>query len=871
MRKTILYSVLVLFFSLMSVNVFAQYDSLHFKMFAPELFKQADVRSIVLAKSGKLWLGTSDGLASFDGNEITYLSQYRNEGAGFHRIERLIDDGRNNLWFPYEDKLIKMNVQTGKMEKIAMPYYDSTSNKTWYSFSPYMDKQGQIWMALGNNGFVVYDTAAKKFEHYNFDSQKPAGWEDHYKNRAYYFTQDSTDGNIIWIAEYGDGVFMFDKNKKSIQKRFRAANNKDSTFTSTTATSLDVKKDKVWFGTWGNGMGALDIKTGLYEMYPAPTAFYVMENGLRRLASGRAIGALVKKSDSEYLVACRDTLPAIFNINTKKYSYLQDAVLNRSLPAASDIKVDAKNNVWCLKGGNIFISSPRYNLFKEIPFAKPRPVSRDAIELRDIVWDSTRREYYAGVQFSAGIYVFDSSFKTKKIIPMPFSHGKNGVADAALVWRLRKDKNNHLWALGEKLFMYDSLTQKMKDAAEIFHSLPQLKKEFEDFEFDANGTMYLHSNSHELLVWNFEKNEIKEIKFPEVKRAVPTNFSTENIVIDNRLGYLYTSDANTIYQYNLHSGVFNFISPDSLPEPRINGYATDNTGNLWVQSDNNGIRIFNETSLKSVRNITIADGLTGNLGEHIISGPDGCILFFNPQGGNLYSCADSSFINFDIDNGLLSDVPIYISYAHQHFFFTYARMGRTQYADVSTLLSLQKNIQPYINSIRVVGTVIQLDTLPEFLHKLVLPYYHSSIELGFSCIEVEFPERVDYAYKLQGVDKDWNYTNYLNRRVSYVNIKPGTYTFYVRARMTGGKWTYQNSPLKIIIMPAWWQTIWFKILSLIIALLLAWLFIKRRMKTVRKQEQLKSRHEKEMLEYEAKALRAQMNPHFVFNCLNSIK
>lgn len=841
-------------------------------MLDPNIFKRADVRSIVLAKSGKLWLGTSDGLASFDGNEITYLSQYRDEATNLHRVERLVDDGRNNLWFPYEDKLIKMNVQTGKMEKISLPYYDSTSNKTWYGgFNPFMDKQGEIWMALGNNGFIIYDTTAKKFEHYNFNPQKPPYWEDHNKNRAYYFEQDLSYDNIIWIAEFGDGIFEFDKNKKVIQKRFLAANENDSNLINTHVTSLHATKDKVWFGTWGNGIGELDVKTGLYKVYPAPSAAYVIANGTRILAYGRVIGSFVKKSDSEYLVACRDTLPAIFNINTKKYSYLNDVVLNKSSLITSDIKIDDKHNVWCLKGGNVFFSSPRYNLFKEIPFSKPRPVSRDAIELRDIIWDTIHKEYYAGVQFSEGIYVFDSNFTTKKIIPMPFSHGKGGVANAALVWRVRKDKYDRLWALGEKLFIYDSATRKMKDAAEVFYSLPQLRKEFEDFEFDANGSMYLHSTDHELLVWNFEKNEIKEIKFQEIKRTVPTTFSAENIIIDNRLGYLYTSDANTIYQYNLHSGVLKFISPDSLQESRIKGYVCDNTGNFWVQSDNNGIRIYNETSLKTIRNITTADGLSSNLGEQIISGPDGFIVFFNPQGGNLYSCADSSFFNFDVNNGLLSNVPIYISYAHQRFFFTFARMGRTQYADVSTLLSLQRNIQPYLNSIKVVGTRIQLDTLPEFLHKLVLPYYHKSIELGFSCIEIEFPDRIEYAYELQGVDKDWNYTNYLNRRVSYINLKPGTYTFYVKARMTGGKWAYQKNPLQIIITPAWWQTIWFNIILLVISLLLVWIFIRWRIQSVRNKEQLKAKHEKELLQLEARALRAQMNPHFIFNCMNSIK
>ena len=60
------------------------------------MFKWADIRSITLTKSGKLWLGTAQGLASFDGNEMVYISQYRNakEGYDYQRIDKLADDGK---------------------------------------------------------------------------------------------------------------------------------------------------------------------------------------------------------------------------------------------------------------------------------------------------------------------------------------------------------------------------------------------------------------------------------------------------------------------------------------------------------------------------------------------------------------------------------------------------------------------------------------------------------------------------------------------------------------------------------------------------------------------------------------------------------
>ena len=75
----------------------------------------------------------------------------------------------------------------------------------------------------------------------------------------------------------------------------------------------------------------------------------------------------------------------------------------------------------------------------------------------------------------------------------------------------------------------------------------------------------------------------------------------------------------------------------------------------------------------------------------------------------------------------------------------------------------------------------------------------------------------------------------------------------------------------IIIIPAWWQTNLFKIFSGLFIIGLFFYFNRKRIQDIRKKEQQKTKHEKELLELEAKALRSQMNPHFIFNSLNSIK
>ncbi|MEO7045934.1 MAG: histidine kinase, partial [Ferruginibacter sp.] len=400
---------------------------------------------------------------------------------------------------------------------------------------------------------------------------------------------------------------------------------------------------------------------------------------------------------------------------------------------------------------------------------------------------------------------------------------------------------------------------------------PQLKKEFSDFEMDESGNIWLHTLNHQLLCWNVDRGDLKEINLPPTPANSESEFARENILIDNKRHLLYVGDENAIYQYNTLTGKFNYILCSDLPDARVKSYALDGEGNLWVQTFSSGIKMYGPAELKPVATLTAKEGLTDNLGEEIISGPPGYMLFFTPRGGNLYSCADSSFVNFDIDNGLVSDAPIYMSYANQQFFFTAPRIGQTQYASVATLLSLQKKITPYVDNIKVSGQNYSTDTLPEFLNTLKLPHHSNGIELSFSCNEFEFPEKVQYAYHLDAVETQWNYTNYQNRKVTYVDLEPGSYIFHLKARMHGGKWTELKNPIHIIITPAWWQTNLFKILVAVVSLALAWLIILWRIKIIRSEEHASSNHEKQLLELEAKALRAQMNPHFIFNCINSIK
>jgi anti-sigma regulatory factor (Ser/Thr protein kinase) len=314
----------------------------------------------------------------------------------------------------------------------------------------------------------------------------------------------------------------------------------------------------------------------------------------------------------------------------------------------------------------------------------------------------------------------------------------------------------------------------------------------------------------------------------------------------------------------------NLAVNNSLLQINVSTHALDEKGNLWVGT--RGIYIYEPTNLKIIKVMDAKNGLTDNVNINLLQGPPGYMIYFTPHGGNIFVVADSSFIHFDLNNGLLADFPIGYSFANNHLFFAAGGYGvnGNSFAPFSSLLSLKSYSQPYLSGIKI-NNENTTDTIPQFLSALKLEHDQNNISFSFSSVAFAFPEKVEYAYWLQGLQSDWIVTDYSNRSITYTNLKPGNYLLRIKARMPGEEWTEAQHPLHIDIIPAFWQTTLFKVAAILLIAICIYVAFQQRLKSIRKKELLRAKHQTELVELEATALRAQMNPHFIFNCLNSIK
>lgn len=143
--------------------------------------------------------------------------------------------------------------------------------------------------------------------------------------------------------------------------------------------------------------------------------------------------------------------------------------------------------------------------------------------------------------------------------------------------------------------------------------------------------------------------------------------------------------------------------------------------------------------------------------------------------------------------------------------------------------------------------------------------YTENNSMNISISSLDFSEdksNLLYNYKLEPIQKEWIYSNV--KTVNYNDLKPGNYNFTIQSNGI-------ENCLDFEIKPLWWQTLWFKLLCIILFISLIVFIIWFLIRQLEFKKNQKFFEEKRLSELQLKALRSQMNPHFVFNSLAAIQ
>jgi len=292
---------------------------------------------------------------------------------------------------------------------------------------------------------------------------------------------------------------------------------------------------------------------------------------------------------------------------------------------------------------------------------------------------------------------------------------------------------------------------------------------------------------------------------------------------------------------------------------RISALAESGDGTLWVASYDAGIVGYKNGQV--IASITKQQGLTSDICRTLLA-----------QGNSLWVGTDKGLNRIRLDqpglpiaqytsqDGLGSNF-VNAVFADSPVIYVGTQEGLSYFDE--TKVDLSEGCRLYLLSVINSGKERVQDTAA-----LSLPYDNRHLRVEYAGVSYRSVGGILYRYRLNGLDTTWRTTR--EAYLEYQALPAGRYHLQLQAvNKFGVRSAMLDLPFRVIA--PFWQTIWFYGLVLAIFLSLVWLFVTIRIRYIRWRQTEKEELNRKVAEMEHMALQAQMNPHFIFNCMNSIQ
>jgi ligand-binding sensor domain-containing protein len=788
---------------------------------------QSQVFSLVQDARGYLWMGTrGGGLTRFDGTEFKTFAI--KDGLPNNYVSRIKEDNRHNLWIGTNNGLSEYN-------GIAFTNYYPEKNTVQFSVQDIaFDAKERKWLATSTGVFLLDGNTFTNVT--SLLKEEPAVVNAIHCDKK---------GNV-W---YGNAKGLFritEQNSNFSVTKFDKAKG----FMNNSITCINEDAGgKLWIGTYGDGAYVyngtkfyrIDLQQELYKQTVLDVYFDNRGNAwLATLAHGVAqynmlAGSFTWLTEQEGL--SNNHVRSIIQDKSGNYWFgtsgggvcnyfgKQFTVYDKSSGLGGNfiysIFRDSKKRLWIGtsdRGLSLLDSSKFYNFNADNGF--------ENVKVKAITEDNAGTLYFG--TDGQGVYTYDETgFKFLDAL------GKKYIR--AMV----KDKDGQIWiaTAGAGLYKMDVRSSK-QELTNYSVKDGLLHNRLTSLLYDKSGRLWYGTENNGL---GYVLNGILQKETISVKNGLPSN--AIRCMTEDKSGYLWLGTAGDgIASMPLYQGNFRIKTYDHK-----NGLSSSN---IYLISCDKRDHIFTGTET----------GL-----DHLILGKDRRPLeikhYSKGEGftgietcqNAVYNDADGT-IWFGTINGLIKYNP--------------ANLVKNEHEPVTTITNVKLFYIPvanttFKNSVGDWNSVKGLD----------LPYDQNHLTFDFLAINFSNPDAVKYQWMLKGFDKAWSPVS-TQHTFSYPNLGAGDYTFMVKACNEDGVWNRKPVELQFHISPPFWLRWWFILLLVITFSGVLFMVFKWRINRVKfkaAEEQKKTQLEKEVVELEQKALRLQMNPHFIFNALNSIQ
>lgn len=773
---------------------------------------------------GFMWFGTRDGLNRYDGIKVTVFKNNPDNPYSIsdNFIRCIYEDANHYLWIGTSYGLNRFDPVTSKFTHYQ---HSATNNKSLSSDIITGITGGDattLWLSTLGGGIEYFDTAMRTATHFR---HIPSLHNSISSDSVYCITRDKKDK--IWIGTQ-KGLDRIDAKNYTIRA---AVNGKQNTIA---AITLD-KKGYLWLGTDNNGITRYNpqdnqtkefyhdkmadihsgnmtlslladhngniwegtINNGLNQFNTATSSFYnyYPDPGSTGSLSSTTISALYEDKQGNLWIGTHRGGINLYAAGVDKFKLYRKGADDRTL-SYNDVKAffqDSRDNIWVgTDGGGLNSFDRKTGNFSHYKFSPGNPKSLSSNAVQAIAEDA-QGNLWIGT-WGGGLNLFDR--KNSTFTPFRYDSKKKGSISSDFLQRMYLDSKGNFWVATYYggLNLWNPTTRQFKrvtaaDNGKTFFSGNNVVS----IEEDKNGNLWFGTDDGGLNRYNMETRSFSHY-FDHQKKKTDSR-----VLFTDSKGHVWLG-MRGLYRYDkAHDSFQLFTARAGLDTNFIKGITEDKDHYLWISTSRGLVRMNPET--KTVNLFNTYDGLQDMEFEAnaYLKTTDGQMFFGGINGMNTFYPNEIKTNTF---------VPsVYIT-GFQLFNKDISPSGTFG-------LKLPKDIS-YTNEIR-------------------LNYKQSSIAFNFAALNYITSQNNQYSYKMEGLDKDWSSAG-TERRASYTNMPPGKYVFRVIASNNDGIWNQQGASVSIIVMPPFWDTLWFKLLLIVGILLAFYCFYRQRINTVNRQK-----------------------------------
>ena len=748
---------------------------------------------------GFIWFGTMFGLVRYDGKEYRTFryDPLDSNSLSNDDIISIFEDKDENIWCgTYFGGLNKYDRSSGKFTRFLHSKSDENSvdNNTVWDIT--QDADGTMWFASQGGGLNKYENG--KFTSYMRDTSKNS------ISGNYVRTVVSDKEGNIWAGLMGFGLNKFDKKTNTFTQYLidtsAGKNTPDMSGRNNIASILLDTDGELWVGTVGRGLCNFDKKNGGLISYQFE----------KDSTGNNIINSVIEDSPGVLLTGTSNGLYKFYK-NEKRFEKIE-------INSAGDSGKDVFMSVLKDRSGVIWANSYSEALYKIQYYPeKFRVLAKGFIS--ESVYEDRSGRLWIGTKDN-GLMMFEDGGKS--FITFKMNDDKNSISSNSIS-SVTEDTKGNIWigtdnglnrlSPGNNFFTKYNKT----DGNENSISSNNVLKVF----CDKAGVIWAGTDAG---LNKFTDQNESFIRYQYSKSD--TNSLSENTILsiyeDNRNEF-WVGTYFGLNKLDRATGKFRHYQKDpgdfrTISNNYVYSFCEDSNDNFWIGTGG-GLNIFNRNT-ETFFSFTERDGLPNDVIAGIEEGNDGYLWISTMKGISKFSVKEKTIKNFDMKDGLPGNMFItgsfYKTSGDEILFGSTKGVAGFKPTEINqSKFDMPVMFTDFIKFRDNTKNEVDISALKE----IGLNYDENIISLGFSSQDFSNPSKVQYAYMLEGFDKDWNYSGDRNEAV-YTNLDPGEYLFKVKATNSDGVWSKKESSVKLTVWPPFWKTWWFYFLtaSLIIGL-----------------------------------------------------